>query len=45
MVTEGFGSVVQEFLFAMEGSADGDRRQALEALDLAMKQLHSAVEG
>jgi hypothetical protein len=29
----------------MEGSALGDRRQALEALDLAMKQLHSAVEG
>jgi hypothetical protein len=32
-------------LAAMEGSVLADRRQALEALDLAMKQLQSAVEG
>ena len=32
-------------LIEMEGTAPrGDRQQALEALDLAMKQLHSAVE-
>jgi hypothetical protein len=38
-------SSVWTFLLAMESSSAGDRRQALEALDLAMKQLHSAVEG
>jgi len=28
-----------------EGTARNNRLQALDALDLAMKQLHSAVEG
>jgi hypothetical protein len=29
----------------MEGQTQDERRQALEALDLAIKKLHSAVEG